>query len=448
MFPLFSFAQLWDSLGSGQSKQVRCLYADTIENILYAGGGFSHAGSVEVDGIAKWNGIKWDSLGTGVDKYDGHGVHTTANVLAITRYKGMIYAGGAFDSIGGIKSHGIARRNGTNWETIGVVSGGSVLNFYVQNNLLYVSGIFDSIGGIYSPGIAMWNGVNWLAFPPLDNDGACYINEVIYYKGELYVGGNFNATCGPNMADIARWDGAQWKPVNNGFSGAGTLVNSFAIYNNELYIGGYFFNGIDYGNCILIWDGNDWKKAGNGFNAQVADLIVYDGSLWAVGQFLYVNDIPVKCIAKWDGYEWCTFGSQFDNTISATAIMNNDLYIGGGFSSIDGIPINKVAKWIGGNYVDSCRNTTSIDEDNVVERLFVYPNPTSDYISINLSDLRNSKVEISIYDITGKIIFNESYANCTGKFTKSIDLDAYTSGLYLIKVNADESMFTAKIIKQ
>jgi hypothetical protein len=38
-------------------------------NTLYAGGGFSSAGSVAATNIAQWNGSSWSPLGSGVNDY-------------------------------------------------------------------------------------------------------------------------------------------------------------------------------------------------------------------------------------------------------------------------------------------------------------------------------------------------------------------------------------------
>ena len=52
-------AQTIASLGSGLSgfsKTPFVLFTDTIDNVMYAGGGFKTAGGVNCYGIAKWNG--------------------------------------------------------------------------------------------------------------------------------------------------------------------------------------------------------------------------------------------------------------------------------------------------------------------------------------------------------------------------------------------------------
>ena len=67
----------------------------------------------------------------------------------------------------------------------------------------------------------------------------------------------------------------------------------------------------------------------------------------------------------------------------------------------------------------------------------VYPNPTTDYIMVSGLD-GNSKVEI--YTITGQLVQETSFDS---EIRLNIDLN---SGLYLVKVTANNQSITKKII--
>src|ERR1035437_7308932 len=134
-------AQHWDSLASGFNNAVRTLYADTANNILYAGGNFIYAGKVKVNSIAQWNGTKWDSLGTGLEAW--------SPVLSITKYNNAIYAGGAF-------SKGIAKWNDSKWASVGSGINGEVIQLNIFNGELYACGGFDTAGGTPISNIAKW----------------------------------------------------------------------------------------------------------------------------------------------------------------------------------------------------------------------------------------------------------------------------------------------------
>ena len=83
----------WDSVGSG-IKDTGVAALVSFDSVLYAGGQFYEAGGVGTKAIAQWDGSKWDSVGCGITAQPGFVVQ----MLAI--YKGELYAGGNFITIG------------------------------------------------------------------------------------------------------------------------------------------------------------------------------------------------------------------------------------------------------------------------------------------------------------------------------------------------------------
>src|SRR5262245_51072257 len=92
----------WSAWGSGMNNLVYAL--TTLPNgDLVAGGAFTTAGGVSANGIARWNGTTWSSLGSGV----GYS-HGTGGVRALTTLpNGDLVAGGAFTTAGGVSANGV-----------------------------------------------------------------------------------------------------------------------------------------------------------------------------------------------------------------------------------------------------------------------------------------------------------------------------------------------------
>jgi hypothetical protein len=89
-------------------------------------------------------------------------------------------------------------------------------------------------------------------------------------------------------------------------------------------------------------------------------------------------------------------------------------------------------------------NTVGIDDDISTISLTTYPNPTSDYLMLKLFDYSNEKIDYQLIDLNGKIILNNSINNVQTK----VDLNAYSTGVYFIKViKKSEEIKTFKIIK-
>ena len=85
-------------------------------------------------------------------------------------------------------------------------------------------------------------------------------------------------------------------------------------------------------------------------------------------------------------------------------------------------------------------------EENVFEgKVSVYPNPTTDFISIDIQNVIPSYYKMSITNILGEEVFfmNE---NITSDFNNKIDVSNFSKGTYLIKIENKNSIFIDKII--
>lgn len=418
-----SNGQHWQPLRDGIDWMgVNNMYEDTVDNLLYVVGAFKTVDSMNIRGIAKWNGVKWDSLGSGMDDNQSS---FPQNTWAVCKFQNEIYAGGAFWKTGNIWTKFIAKWNGTNWDSLNSRLNSSVENFLVHDNELFVCGVFSNAGGITTNNIAKWDGTQWtgMGFPNYASRMSC----MVFYKSELYVGGTIQDSLGYPV-NIARWDGVNWKPVGNGISGGMAFVSSFAIYNDELYVGGYFLK-VDgnAGNFIQKWNGFSWSGVGGEFDDYVKNLWVYNNELYAGGVFTKAGGVQANRIAKWNGTEWCGLGSTIWNTVTSIKTYNDSLIIGGGFNLIDGDTINSIAKWVGGNYVDTCGNTSGIQELTINQNeLQLYPNPFTNSATLQTSKpLQNAS--LFIFDMLGEEV--KSFHNLNGTEI-NIFRNGMKSGLY------------------
>jgi hypothetical protein len=440
-------SQNWEALQGGipYVTGTRVLYADTVDNYLYTGGNFYfQTNGKYFSQIARWDGLQWDTMGTGII---GAG-----NVLSMERYNGELYVAGAFDSADSIAAKNIAKWNGNNWDSLPIqpfkTQGvGSILGMKVINNELYVSGWIDTIAGMPITGIAKWNGSNWsgINFPNLQSFAG--IGAIAEYNGEIYAAGNFNSAAYPNdtIGEIARYDGINWRSVGGGIHGSMAGVASMVVYNGELYVAGYFFTSSgNAGNHIQKWNGTTWSDVGGGTNlnnGQITQLLVHNSKLYAMGVMDSAGGVPASKIAVWDGSQWCGLGNSFDNTIMSGCIYKDTLYIGGGFRTIDGDSVNHIAKWIGGSYVDTC-GVVGVDEPVENNLLNIYPNPNSGIFTIDIENL--NEANLVIYNLSGQIVLQKKL---TQNLT-SIDLTKFAKGMYFVKVQMDNGAVNTKFIKQ
>ena len=75
----------------------------------------------------------------------------------------------------------------------------------------------------------------------------------------------------------------------------------------------------------------------------------------------------------------------------------------------------------------------------------IFPNPTTDKITIAFNELVTGKVNLSIYDQTGKLVMDE---NREGQAQLSYSLANLAAGNYFVKVNTANKEYVTQISKQ
>jgi hypothetical protein len=98
------------------------------------------------------------------------------------------------------------------------------------------------------------------------------------------------------------------------------------------------------------------------------------------------------------------------------------------------------------SYISGLRSNIQKSETEVLLKSFsvkVYPNPTSNYFSLNFNSFSNEKVIISISDVVGRVMLNmEGSANSTYRFG-----ERFPKGSYIVSVLQAGKRSTIKIIK-
>ncbi len=337
---------------------------------LYAGGGFTSAGGVAANHIAKWNGSNWSALGSGMSGSVDNGV------VALAVYDdgsgSALYAGGFFSSAGGVAADNIARWNGSSWSALGSGMNNVVRALTVfddgSGSALYAGGDFTIAGGMAASVIAKWNGSRWSALGTGMLGSAAYVSALTVFDDgsgpALYAGGRFTRVGGVAADNIAKWNGSSWTPVG---SGVNEEVRTLGVFDDgsglAFYAGGLFTSaGGVAANYIAKWNGSNWSALGRGMSGGLLTTRVYaltafdDGSgpaLYAGGDFTTAGAIAARLVAKWNGSRWSALGSgvggDFQVVVAALTAFDDGggpaLYAGGFFSSAGGVGASNIAEW-------------------------------------------------------------------------------------------------------
>jgi hypothetical protein len=89
------------------------------------------------------------------------------------------------------------------------------------------------------------------------------------------------------------------------------------------------------------------------------------------------------------------------------------------------------------------RTTTNI---NQMEEVLIYPNPTKDFITLQINNEINGKIEIEIYDLIGNLIFSKNFYKNQQLQSFKLDLISQSKGVYNIKIKIDNKQFNKSFI--
>lgn len=104
---------------------------------------------------------------------------------------------------------------------------------------------------------------------------------------------------------------------------------------------------------------------------------------------------------------------------------------------------------IAGN-IETCNFDVAVTSHVVISNLMknnisIYPNPTTGQLTINFKKVRNfGKIHIQIQDITGKVLIEKSNL----QQNEELDLSGFANGIYIIRIQTEEDVFTSKIVKE
>ena len=218
---------------------------------------------------------------------------------------------------------------------------------------------------------------------------------------------------------------------NNGFDSGVVSIDTSIFYDNgvasvdtDIYWNDGFTNGVASIDTMISWS--------NGYNFGIAsiDTDIY----WNDGFTNGVTSVDTTTIYN----NGVTYGlSQCDEPVDTSIVWSNgynfgiasidtDIYWNDGFS-IGVASVDTTTSWNNGYLtgynvgLDDCQSTGKVNMD-LLDETIAYPNPTTDWITID----RNDVTRIEVYSIMGTLI--DTYHDNT------ISLGIYNAGTYFLRV--------------
>ena len=322
------------------------------------------------------------------------------------------------------------------------------LNFDGSND--YVTIPYETLNGLPQGTIS-----TWVKFNALTQQTICsqQINGFAS-KAIFTIGGNgasagqvsYQSTNGSKLISNATLVTNQWYNLTVTFNNAGaklyidgvldkTVVGNFIIPNTSPGIGA---------NTTTI---GAWLGDGNGqyFNGNIEEFRVWNKALTATD---ITNTMNCELQSTETGLVAYYKFNNGDAGLPNTGITN---LLDGSGNLYNGTLTNfaltgTTSNWLAGSPVttgNTCTSLTTLSNSSfeVANNIKMYPNPTNNFVMVEVSNLTNAKLQV--VDITGKILMNQSL----NASSNTINVQQLPSGIYFFKVVSNEGTSTNKIIK-
>ena len=166
-------------------------------------------------------------------------------------------------------------------------------------------------------------------------------------------------------------------------------------------------------------------------------IVEFTPNIYAVAMDIWENNAPLTDIR--------VYGESGDliETIQVNVPVNIQVF----FGMIADEPISRIeiqgeqdsGELIGNFYFGATCEALSVN-DNILSQLSIYPNPSSEIITINTP----SGVEIistNLYDVLGNVVINQTTNN-------QINISSLATGIYLLNINTTAGSIAKKIARK
>lgn len=248
-------------------------------------------------------------------------------------------------------------------------------------------------------------------------------------------------------------NGANWIAKNSGLSNLS--VKTMIIHNNRLFAGTYGA-GIFYSDNF----GESWTQSNNGLFSWFISYLTSKNDKLFIGTNSDFN------ISEDNGQNWNSLNTPFTHKVLCSVNYNDHMFVG---TDGDGVAyttdygqswtlwneglVNKnmycievfdthiwAASCCGyGLYKRLLPNVTLVEDHSLEHRFKIIPNPATDIVTIKTNC---NNAQIQIMNQQGQLIFHS-----TIQFSEQrLDISKFQAGLYVLIFEADNKVFTTKLI--
>lgn len=195
-----------------------------------------------------------------------------------------------------------------------------------------------------------------------------------------------------------------------------------------------YFDGFDSDYAIGLYTADGDVVADFWLTYQSWNVVVYDPA----------QETYVETDLEWDSTTWYSFKAVIDKANNTLEYyVNGDVIYSTTLGATDFSLLDVSIENYGSDFnVDNIQvkdATLAVSEAGKKDIFTIYPNPTADVVNF---DLQNKVTSVEVYDAAGKLVKSVKDG------AKSVNISSLTKGSYILKVNADNKIYTKKVIKK
>ena len=138
-----------------------------------------------------------------------------------------------------------------------------------------------------------------------------------------------------------------------------------------------------------------------------------------------------------------TYATSFDYTPASTVDVN-ELYVVSYITDASGEIVNAsqipLLEAVANGPLNTDNVLTAADID-----LSVYPNPATDFVSVQFKDSSSEQIQLELIDVNGKVVFTQSFDNTTNVVNQEINTTQLGTGVYMLNVRLDNQLISKKV---
>lgn len=130
--------------------------------------------------------------------------------------------------------------------------------------------------------------------------------------------------------------------------------------------------------------------------------------------------------------------------VGGRSALASNIMIGLNFQVVFNM-LGGINQWVAASLPVDSLATEIIDFNVFSVKVTVFPNPSDGLVFYQIEDLNNNKYTIELFDITGKLLMQNTYSSLK-KSDNQFNLTNYSKGLYFIKVKSKDFALTKRVI--